>query len=174
MATIAENLNKLQNIKSDIKTSLRNKGVEVTDDFSTYANAIDSITTGGGSSGGGGDVVNTPRYIQWDDTMLSFSGPEPMIPNVTYICTRPLDTIHLESLLDPSDSWHGGVTDLYNEYSVIFESNDVNITTPDYFMWANGEMPTLENGVRYELSIALMYINNDYIAHAVLTPFKPA
>ena len=123
---------------------------------------------------GGADVVNTPRYIQWDDTTLSFSGVEPMTPNVTYVCTNPLDSIWLDEMLSPDDSWHGGVTDLYNEYSVIFESNDVYIYLPDNFIWANGAIPTLENGVRYELSIALMCINNKYIAHAVLTPFKPA
>lgn len=40
----------LQNIKEDIKTSIQSKGVEVGDDFTTYANAIYSIE-GGSSSG---------------------------------------------------------------------------------------------------------------------------
>jgi hypothetical protein len=77
-----------------------------------------------------------------------------------------------EESLDPHDCWHGGVTDLYNEYSIIFEANETSIEAPDYFRWVNGTIPAMENGVRYELSIALMYINNNYIAHAVLTPFK--
>lgn len=51
MTTIAENLSKLQTIKSDIKTSILNKGVDVNDDFTTYSAAIDSIETGGGSGG---------------------------------------------------------------------------------------------------------------------------
>lgn len=39
----------LQNIKEDIKTSIQSKGVEVGDDFTTYANAIYSIEGGSGS-----------------------------------------------------------------------------------------------------------------------------
>lgn len=58
MATIAEKLQTLQNIKSDIKTSILNKGVEVGDDFTTYSIAIDSITTGGGG-GTDTDVVSS-------------------------------------------------------------------------------------------------------------------
>lgn len=45
--SIADKLQTLQTIKTDIKTSILNKGVEVGDDFSTYANAIDSIEGGG-------------------------------------------------------------------------------------------------------------------------------
>ena len=48
--SIADKLQTLQTIKTDIKTSILNKGVEVTDDFSTYADAIDNITTGGGET----------------------------------------------------------------------------------------------------------------------------
>lgn len=40
----------LQNIKEDIKTSIQSKGVEVSDDFTTYANAIYSIEGGGGGA----------------------------------------------------------------------------------------------------------------------------
>lgn len=45
--SIADKLTTLQNIKSDIKTSILNKGVEVGDDFTTYSIAIDSIEGGG-------------------------------------------------------------------------------------------------------------------------------
>lgn len=47
----------LQNIKEDIKTSIQSKGVEVGDDFTTYANAIYSIEGGSSSDGGGVNVV---------------------------------------------------------------------------------------------------------------------
>ena len=40
----------LQNIKEDIKTSIQSKGVEVGDDFTTYANAIYSIEGGSGGT----------------------------------------------------------------------------------------------------------------------------
>ena len=80
MATIAENLSKLQTIKSDIKTSIQNKGVEVTDDFSTYSAAIDSIETGGGSGGDTpnySNLVNTVdeaglRALGWDNESIGY------------------------------------------------------------------------------------------------------
>lgn len=130
--------------------------------------------SGEGGGSGGGDVVNTPKYIQFDEEQATFSGADSMFPNVKYVCTQPLSSIDFSEMLNPTDSWHGGVTDLYNEFSIIFESNETTIRTPSYFIWANGVIPTIEKGVRYELSIALMYINNNYVAHAVLTPFQPA
>jgi hypothetical protein len=126
----------------------------------------------GDTGEGGEDVVNTPKYIQWDYMGISFGAADEMTPNVKYVCTQPITDILFEESLDPYDCWHGGVTDLYNEYSIIFEANETSIEAPDYFRWVNGTIPAMENGVRYELSIALMYINNNYIAHAVLTPFK--
>ena len=51
MATIAENLQTIQNIKQNIKTAIENKGVDMTNTpFSEYSTKIDEITTGGGSS----------------------------------------------------------------------------------------------------------------------------
>ena len=49
MATVAENLQTILDIKSDIKTAIINKGVSVadTDSFTTYADKIESIETGG-------------------------------------------------------------------------------------------------------------------------------
>ena len=50
MATIAENLQKIVNIKQDIKTAIENKGVDMTNTpFSDYSTKIDEITTGGGT-----------------------------------------------------------------------------------------------------------------------------
>lgn len=49
MSTIAERLTQLNTIKSDIKTAINNKGGEVGDDFSTYANAINNLSAGGSS-----------------------------------------------------------------------------------------------------------------------------
>lgn len=48
MATILENLDTLAQIKSDIKEALADKGVTVTDDFTTYAQGVEDISTGGG------------------------------------------------------------------------------------------------------------------------------
>lgn len=49
MPSIAENLQTLQTIKNNIKTSIENKGVDVGDvSFTEYSTKIDEITTGGG------------------------------------------------------------------------------------------------------------------------------
>ena len=48
MATIAENLQTIQNIKQNIKTAIENKGVDMSNTtFSDYSTKIDEITTGG-------------------------------------------------------------------------------------------------------------------------------
>lgn len=50
MATIAENLQRIETAKSDIRTAIINKGVDVPsgDTIDTYASKIDSISTGSG------------------------------------------------------------------------------------------------------------------------------
>lgn len=45
--SVADKLKTIQTIKSDIKTSIINKGIEVGDDFTTYASAIDTIEANG-------------------------------------------------------------------------------------------------------------------------------
>ena len=51
MSTISEKLTQLNTIKGDIKTAINNKGGEVGNDFSTYATAINNLSTGSGGSG---------------------------------------------------------------------------------------------------------------------------
>lgn len=53
MATIAENIQTLRSIKSDIKQAITNKGGSVGNDFKTYAQAITNLPSGGG---GGTDI----------------------------------------------------------------------------------------------------------------------
>lgn len=48
MATIAENIQTLRSIKSDIKQAITNKGGSVGNDFKTYAQAITNLPSGGG------------------------------------------------------------------------------------------------------------------------------
>lgn len=48
MATIAENIQTLKSIKSDIKNAIIQKGGSVTDAFGTYAQAITDLPSGGG------------------------------------------------------------------------------------------------------------------------------
>lgn len=50
MSTIADKLTQLNTIKGDIKTAINNKGGNVDDDFSTYATAINNLSTGSGET----------------------------------------------------------------------------------------------------------------------------
>lgn len=127
---------------------------------------LDNIIDGSGSN-------NSQKYILWNDSFLVFEGAENAVPNVKYICTVPIVSLEFNVMVNPGDSWHGGITEPYSEYTFIFTSGDeCSITTRNDIKWANGTAPTIESGVRYELSISLMYINNEYIGHAVLVPFK--
>ena len=67
MATIAENIQTLKSIKSDIKNAIIQKGGSVTDAFGTYAQAITNLPSGGGNE----DLVN---LIERDVT--SFTIPD--------------------------------------------------------------------------------------------------
>lgn len=120
----------------------------------------------------GGSVSNTnKKYILWTEDGLQFGGGNNIAqPNVKYICTTPITQIVFGDI--SKEEWHGGTTEPYGEYTFIFECNNTSIEMPTSILWANGSQPTLENGVRYELSVSLMYINNEYIGHAVLVPFK--
>lgn len=51
MTTIAENIQTLRSIKSDIKNAIIQKGGSVTDAFGTYAQAITNLPSGGGGGG---------------------------------------------------------------------------------------------------------------------------
>lgn len=127
---------------------------------------LDNIIDGSGSN-------TNKKYILCNDNVLEFMGANTAVPNVKYICTTPIISISFYESVDPIDSWHGGITEPYSEYTIIFTSADeCSITTGNNIKWANGTAPAIESGVRYELSISLMYINNEYIGHAVLVPFK--
>ena len=63
MSTISEKLTQLNTIKGDIKTAINNKGGEVSDDFSTYATAINNLSTGSGGSSG--DNSAWPEFYEF-------------------------------------------------------------------------------------------------------------
>lgn len=67
MATIAENIQTLRSIKSDIKNAITDKGGSVGNDFKTYAQAITNLPSGGGNE----DLIN---LIERDGT--SFAIPD--------------------------------------------------------------------------------------------------
>lgn len=70
MATVSENLTTLIGIKNDIKTAIINKGVEVGDNFSSYATAIGSINSSGdgldysGLGYSNNDISNVDSMLQ--------------------------------------------------------------------------------------------------------------
>ena len=61
MSTISEKLTQLNTIKGDIKAAINNKGGEVGNDFSTYATAINNLSTG---SGGSGETYDNPEFYE--------------------------------------------------------------------------------------------------------------
>lgn len=58
---IADSLNKLKEIKSDIKQALSSKGVEVGDKFDEYADGIEKITEG---------TVKIPEGMKFSDSLI--------------------------------------------------------------------------------------------------------
>lgn len=165
-----DDFNNLQTEVSQLSTDKQDQLISGTNIKTINGESIlgsGDIEIGGGSS----DAYNVVTIEDFYWTIGSTYGP--LLPNTKYICLNPLTGLYFMDDILEDDSWHGGVTDIYNEYTIIFESDDCSISLPDYVLWANGVEPIIENGVRYELSISLMYINNEYIAHAILTPFKP-
>lgn len=52
-------------------------------------------------------------------------------PNVKYICATPITQICFHVAIDPEDSWHGGRTEAYNEYTFVFTADDCTVTMAD-------------------------------------------
>ena len=81
MSTISEKLTQLNTIKGDIKTAINNKGGEVGNDFSTYATAINNLSTG---SGGSGETYENPEFYElrtqngtnYDSLFRGYNGPD--------------------------------------------------------------------------------------------------
>ena len=84
MATIAENIQTLKSIKSDIKNAIIQKGGSVTDAFGTYAQAITDLPSGGG--GGNEDLID---LIERDITSLTIpDGTTKIGYGAFYNCSR--------------------------------------------------------------------------------------
>ena len=81
MSTISEKLTRLNTIKGDIKAAINNKGGEVGNDFSTYATAINNLSTG---SGGSGETYENPEFYElrtqkgtnYDHLFRGYNGPD--------------------------------------------------------------------------------------------------
>lgn len=66
--TIQENLDTIKNIKAQIKGAINEKGGNVGEDFTTYANAIKNLETGGGESTATTAGI-TSIYVNNDETL---------------------------------------------------------------------------------------------------------
>ena len=78
MSTISEKLTQLNTIKGDIKTAINNKGGEVGNDFSTYATAINNLSTGSGETYENPEFyeLRTQNGTNYDHLFRSYNGPD--------------------------------------------------------------------------------------------------
>ena len=109
MATIAENLQTIQNIKQNIKTAIENKGVDMTNTpFSEYSTKIDEISAGGGTS----TVYVPDGMIFRNSTITSF--PDWNCSNITNAREMFTFCTNLESIdIDLSNTTTGWQTFAY-------------------------------------------------------------
>lgn len=115
-------------------------------------------------SGGGGGATAPSESGLWLTEVIDNSTTAVITPEsfVRYIYLNPL-----ESLLFMSENmWY----DNYNEYCVVFVSGEnMSLTLPSYYSWANGVIPEIEPNTYYEMH-AVYTVQDTYAA--VLTPFK--
>lgn len=112
--------------------------------------------------GGGGGSSNGRNLVSSVD--LIFSEDEPLLPDTIYYCNDVV-AIDISAVTPPSGD--------YAEYTLLFKTDeDVYITCPDNWLWANGQAPSIEGETVYELSVVATKFGSDYIYKAVLTPFK--
>ena len=74
MATIAENIQTLRSIKSDLKNAITNKGGSVGNDFKTYAQAITNLPSGGGGGTENEDGLVTRRLSVYSNDRVIMVG----------------------------------------------------------------------------------------------------
>lgn len=154
MSTISEKLTQLNTIKGDIKAAINNKGGEVGNDFSTYATAINNLSTG---SGGSGETYENPEFYEvrtqkgtnYDSLFRGYNGPDidvsqwdtSKVTSAQYCfteCKKSMDISNwnLSSLTNSShmfDNFTNG-----NKYIDLSVLDFSNVTKPDYmFNYSN-------------------------------------
>ena len=90
MATIAENIQTLRSIKSDLKNAITNKGGSVGNDFKTYAQAITNLPSGGGNE----DLIN---LIERDGTTFDIPDGTTKIGSYAFYTYERLTDITIPS-----------------------------------------------------------------------------
>ena len=119
---------------------------------------------------GGNIEIGGKEYVKKEIVgigSLDFHEDEPLEPNKVYYCTEQVKSIQVSNITPPTND--------VAEYLVYFTTENINME-PSVFLisllWANGDVPTIEGGVTYELSIVATKLGGNYIYKAVLTPFK--
>ena len=151
MSTISEKLTQLNTIKGDIKAAINNKGGEVGNDFSTYATAINNLSTG---SGGSGETYENPEFYElrtqngtnYNNLFRDYNGPDidvsqwdtSKITSAQYCfsnCNKSMDISNwnLSSLTDARYMFDH----FYNDYKYIDLSvlDFSNVTNADYMFY---------------------------------------
>lgn len=142
--------------------------------ISTSAQSLIDLSEIGGSSEGGekkiviGDDLNTNAITLKPNEIVIFKD------NVDY----PITILDIEYTTE-TDEFGDVYPTMYDEYSLMFRtgnegSTSPSLSLPSYISWANGEIPTIENGfISYELSIVRKKQGaSDNAFSAVLTSFK--
>ena len=144
MATIIENIQTLNSIKTDIKDAIISKGVSVGNDFRTYAQAITDLPSGGGGGTEMEDaLVQRTLSVYYSNDRVSKVGSYAFfnctaltsvnLPNCTYVnyyafneCTA-LTSVYMPKCSYIDDSAFNSCTNLTQVYL-----NSVSIITKIY------------------------------------------
>jgi hypothetical protein len=123
------------------------------------------------SGGGGKEIVEVT--VSSGSIAFTGLGPRPSFePNKIYYAASPVnESVSFFSVVQPTDD--------VGEYVLHFTTTEdeswagiLSFDTPSNWLWANGEIPSLETNTHYELSVVATKLGTDYIYKAVLTPFK--
>lgn len=136
-------------------------------------------TINGESILGSGDIVVSGGGKEYVEVVASsgsiyFVGNEyrpSFEPNKIYYATVPIDESVVISSVTPPTEDVGEYT-LYFDTMITSNAFIGQLDLPSEWMWTNGEIPTLEKGLAYELSVVATKSGSDFIYKAVLTPFK--
>ena len=94
MATIAENIQTLRSIKSDIKNAITDKGGSVGNDFKTYAQAITNLP-----SGGGGGTENEDGLIMRTISGTYYNDRVSMVGSYAFYSYSALKSVNLPNCI---------------------------------------------------------------------------
>lgn len=136
----------------------------------------DSGEGGGGNTEGISMKVETITPLNDAIAFIGTGERSAMKPNTIYV--QAGDSAN-DVLLTLSIYAFEETSDAYAEYVIIFifnspraTDNMMGLEVPSDIKWANGEVPTLEANVVYELNIARSVVAGQVSYNAVLTPFK--